>query len=204
AQTDNSLDAEMKLTVQDILSHLKLPRKSHRTSESQPSSSNPSQSKPESTSKSLSLQDPVEGSATRKRKQHPGALRKLGQLMPNADIAKKRPPKTLLGGHRIGAAPSSRLEPNYVVPELVLAVSRRSSFSVYLKKAMKHFTTRKTGQIRILAMGSAISMALSLAMAIEQNLTIGDGCTLVKAVKTGTVVVGDEIDPDTKVSSFKM
>lgn len=187
---------ELERTVQDILSHLALPRNSRRT----PADGSQPQAQ-QSTAKNDPQPSGHEYPKT-KREHHQGTLRKLGQLNPNPDLAKKRHPKTLLSGHRIGSTPCSRLEPTYNVPELVLSISRRSSFSVYLKKALKHFTTLKTGKIRILGMGSAVSMALSVALAIQQNLGLGDGCVLNKEVRTGTVVVGDEIHPDSKVSTI--
>lgn len=189
---------QMDLTVREILSNLNLPRRSPLPS-TLPSLPDPPPTKKHPCPVVEDLRDDLPPPRS-KRQKHEGVLRKLGQLVPNTYLSSPRPPKTAMGGHRLGAVPSSRLEPSYVVPELVLAISRKSSFSVYLKKAMNHFRSRKTGRIKLLAMGSAISMALSLAMAIEHNLNLGDGCALSKSTRTGTVVVGDEIDPQADVS----
>ncbi|KAH9817885.1 hypothetical protein DFH28DRAFT_131528 [Melampsora americana] len=199
SQTLHPITSDVDLAIKDIISQLKLPRKLHKA-ELASLEKTPNENCINIPSIPNTNEDLQKDSKKRKRGHCSGVLHKLGQLSQNADLAKKRPPKTMMSGHRMGAMPSSRLEPNYVVPDLVLAITRRMSFSVYLKNAMQHFRSRKNGQIKLLAMGSAISMALSLAMAIEHNLKMSDGCSLVKKVKTGTVVVGDEIQPETEVS----
>lgn len=191
--TLHKIISDVDLAIKDIISQLNLPGKSQKVE-----LSSPEKTQTEQCTNIQNILTTNEDIQKPEKKRKRGVIHKLGQLSQNADLAKKRPPKTMISGHRIGSIPSSRLEPNYIVPDLVLAITRRMSFSVYLKNAMQHFQSRKNGQIKLLAMGSAISMALSLAMAIEHNLKMSDGCSLVKKVKTGTVVVGDEIQPETE------
>ncbi|EGG10320.1 uncharacterized protein MELLADRAFT_60573 [Melampsora larici-populina 98AG31] len=202
SQTLLQITSDVDLAIKDIISQLKLPRKSQNAQLPSPEKT---QNEESTNIQSISTSNEKSKKSDKKRKRghHLGVIHKLGQLSQNADLVKKRPPKIMMSGHRMGGMPSSRVEPNYVVPDLVLAITRRISFSVYLKNAIQHFQSRKNGQIKLLAMGSAISMALSLAMAIEHNLKLSDGCSLVKKVKTGTVVVGDEIQPETEVSQFQ-
>ncbi|MBW0493979.1 hypothetical protein O181_033694 [Austropuccinia psidii MF-1] len=125
-----------------------------------------------------------------------GKVTKLGELVTNPIIKRARASKTTISGHRQAGFPSSRINPNANLPPLVLAVSRRTNFSVYLKKALAYLRAQKVGELRLMATGCAISMCLSLAMAIEANLQPQEPCKLIKTIKTGTVVVADEITPD--------
>ncbi|EFP87553.1 uncharacterized protein PGTG_13924 [Puccinia graminis f. sp. tritici CRL 75-36-700-3] len=119
-----------------------------------------------------------------------GTVRKLGQLAPNQAI---QPSPVTVSGHRL-AGPRNPL-PTGGDQSLVLTVSRKTPFSVYLKRALAHLRKPAAGPLVLRAMGCAVSMAFSLAMAVESHLQIASPAVLLRALSTGTVVVGDEIVP---------
>ncbi|KAA1070293.1 hypothetical protein PGT21_007273 [Puccinia graminis f. sp. tritici] len=119
-----------------------------------------------------------------------GTVRKLGQLVPNQAI---QPSPVTVSGHRL-AGPRNPL-PTGGDQSLVLTVSRKTPFSVYLKRALAHLRKPAAGPLVLRAMGCAVSMAFSLAMAVESHLQIASPAVLLRALSTGTVVVGDEIVP---------
>jgi hypothetical protein len=119
-----------------------------------------------------------------------GTVRKLGPLLPNQTI---QPSPVTVSGHRL-AGPRNPL-PTGGDQSLVLTVSRKTPFSVYLKRALAHLRKPAAGPLLLRAMGCAVSMALSLAMAVESHLQIARPAVLLRALSTGTVVVGDELVP---------
>ncbi|WAR62814.1 hypothetical protein PtB15_15B402 [Puccinia triticina] len=131
------------------------------------------------------------------RKQR-GTIRKLGQLVPNQAI---QPSPTTVSGHRL-ARPRNPL-PTGTDQGLVLTISRKTPFSVYLKRALAHLRKPAAGPLLLRAMGCALSMAFSLAMAVESNLNLASPAVLHRALSTGTVVVGDELTPKSSNAAVK-
>lgn len=130
-------------------------------------------------------------------------IKKLGELIPNPIIKSSKSSRFTTMGHRQLGLPSSRLSPNYkIVTPLVLTISRRVNFSVYLKQSLDYFKNFKAGQIKLMAMGAAIPMCLSLALSIESQLPLGNSQTfrVRRSISTGTVIVGDEITPESSTS----
>ncbi|PLW49515.1 hypothetical protein PCANC_09008 [Puccinia coronata f. sp. avenae] len=119
-----------------------------------------------------------------------GTLRKLGQLVPNQVV---QPSLVNVMGHRL-LVPRNPLAAGGE-NGLVLTISRRTPFSVYLKRALAHLRQPHPGPLILRAMGCAISMAFSLAMAIQSHLRIATPARLLRSLSTGTVVVGDEVTP---------
>ncbi|POW14392.1 hypothetical protein PSHT_07416 [Puccinia striiformis] len=124
-----------------------------------------------------------------------GTVRKLGQLVPNQAI---QPTSVTVSGHRL-VGPRNPLSTGGE-QGLVLTVSRKTPFSVYLKRALAHLRKPKAGPLIFRAMGCAVSMALSLALAVESHLQIARPAILTKELSTGTVVVGDEVVPRSEMS----
>ncbi|KNZ57418.1 hypothetical protein VP01_2165g3 [Puccinia sorghi] len=117
-----------------------------------------------------------------------GTVRKLGQLVPNQTI---QPSLVSLSGHRLLGPrnPGATGSGGGGHQEFVLTISRKKPFSLYLKRALAHLREPHPTPLLIRAMGCAISMAFSLALALESHLLLASPARLLKSLSTGTVVI---------------
>ncbi|KAL8293786.1 hypothetical protein RQP46_000487 [Phenoliferia psychrophenolica] len=135
--------------------------------------------------------------APSKRPRHEGALRRLAHAVPRAAGVT---PTATLGGSKIGGKSKDLNTPGSLIEEMW--VTRKGlGFGGYLKKGVASFVERGATKLTVHAMGAAIPLALSLAMAIRDAVPGGtpdeDGDGAVKMeVRTGTFDVSDEITPE--------
>ncbi|GAA5826491.1 hypothetical protein JCM11251_002395 [Rhodosporidiobolus azoricus] len=156
-----------------------------------------------------------------KRPFHPGKLRRLAHAKPLVPLSgSKLPvrPKTTLAGAKVGGK-SKDLRDGVVREEMWVrrsnggtATRNGMGFAGYLKKGVGAFVDRGCTSLSINAMGAAIPLALTLALAVRDAIPGGEPARLpggsdeeaeagqeevVKMeVRTGSKVVRDEITPE--------
>ncbi|GAA93504.1 uncharacterized protein L969DRAFT_51873 [Mixia osmundae IAM 14324] len=141
--------------------------------------------------------------ASRKRPILTGHVRKLG--IQKASDANLRPSSNLRGSrinHGLGtgafqSGSAGRANVSATLEEAktrTLKITRKSSFAFYLRKGVTSFRDEGVVVVQLHALGAAIPMALSLALAIPDALPCGSA-GLETQIKTGSIELQDEIIP---------
>merc|ERR1711939_934638 len=131
----------------------------------------------------------------KKRQRQEGSLRKL-KVVDSTLADSRAAASSTLSGSRVGGKSkdlSHSADGSSGIESLFVTRSSRLGLSGYVRRAVQAFSSRGAHTLHIHAMGAAIPMALTLALATRDALP---GGALKMETRTSTVEAHDEIEPD--------
>lgn len=134
----------------------------------------------------------------KKRQRQEGSLRKL-KVVDSTLADSRAAASSTLSGSRVGGKSkdlSHSADGSSGIESLFVTRSSRLGLSGYVRRAVQAFSSRGAHTLHIHAMGAAIPMALTLALATRDALP---GGALKMETRTSTVEAHDEIEPDDEV-----